>query len=262
VDAAPAPVLTWLSGQAAVMHHVYFSDTRDAVEQRAAGADKGEVADPTFSPGALANATTYFWAVDELIAGGGTKAGAVWTFTTYLPVDDFESYDDEPDKGTRLYETWVDGLTNGTGALAGYMTAPFAEQAIVHGGTQSMPLDYNNIKAPFYSEAERQFATAQDWTVGEVGTLVLFIRGKSGNGPTPLYVVVTDASNRAATVVHPDSAVVGTARWIEWKIPLTSLADVNLAKVKKIAVGLGDRAATQPGGKGLIFVDDIRLAKP
>ena len=36
--------------------------------------------------------------------------------------------------------------------------APFAEQTIVHGGKQSMPLDYNNVKTPFYSEAEREFA--------------------------------------------------------------------------------------------------------
>ncbi len=261
VDAAPASVLTWLPGQAAVKHHVYFSDTRDAVEQRAAGADKGEVADATFTPGNLANATAYFWAVDEVIATGGTKAGPVWTFTTYLPVDDFESYNDEPDKGTRLYETWVDGLTNGTGALAGYMTAPFAEQTIVHGGKQSMPLDYNNVASPFYSEAEREFATAQDWTVGEVSTLVLFVRGKSGNGPAPLYVIVTDASNHTATVSHPDAAVVVTAKWTDWKIPLTSLTGVNLAKVRKIAIGVGDKANPKAGGAGLIFIDDIRVTK-
>ena len=261
-DAAPTPVLTWLPGQAAIEHHVYFSDSRDAVQQRAAGVDKGEVADTTFSPDALAGATTYFWAVDELIAGSTTKAGPVWTFTTYLPVDDFESYNDEPDKGTRLYETWIDGLTNSTGSLVGYMTAPFAEQTIVHDGKQSMPLDYNNIKSPFYSEAEQEFATVQDWTVGEVSTLVLFVRGKSGNGPAPLYVVVQDASNHTATVSHPDSAVVGIAKWTEWQIPLTSFTGVNLARVKKITVGLGDRTAPRPGGAGLIFVDDIYVRKP
>jgi len=261
MDAAPTPVLTWLPGQAATKHHVYFSDTRDAVQQRAADADKGEVTDPTFSPGALAAATTYCWAVDELIAGGTTKAGPVWTFTTYLPVDDFESYNDEPDKGTRLYETWIDGLTNSTGSLVGYLTAPFAEQTVVRGGKQSMPLDYNNIKSPFYSEAEREFATAQDWTVGEVSTLVLFVRGKSGNGPAPLYFAVKDASNRTATVIHPDATVVGAAKWSEWKIPLSSLAGVNLAKIKKITIGLGDRTAPKPGGAGRIFVDDIYVRK-
>ncbi len=258
-DASPTPTLTWQPGQAATKHHVYFSDSLDAVQQRAAGADKGEVADATFSPGALAGATTYYWAVDELIAGGTTKAGPVWTFTTYLPVDDFESYTDA--EGSRIYEAWADGLTNGTGSLVGYMTSPFAEQKIVHGGKQSMPLDYNNIKSPFYSEAEQEFATAQDWTVGEVSTLVLFVRGKLGNGPAPLYLTVKDASNKTATVLHPDAAVISTAKWSEWKIPLSSLAPVNLAKVKKITLGLGDKANPKAGGAGLIYVDDIRLIK-
>jgi hypothetical protein len=95
VDAAPTPMLTWQPGQAATKHHVYFSDTLDTVQQRAAGADKGEVADATFAPGALAGATMYFWAVDELVVSGGTKAGPVWSFSTYLSVDDFEATDDE-----------------------------------------------------------------------------------------------------------------------------------------------------------------------
>jgi hypothetical protein len=259
VDAAPAPTLTWQPGQAAIKHHVYFSDALDAVQQRAASADKGEVTETTFSPDALAGATTYFWAVDELTAGGGTKAGPVWSFSTCLSIDDFESYTD--DEGSRIYETWVDGWTNNTGSTVGYVQAPFAERAIVHGGNQSMPLDYNNLKTPFYSEAEQEFATAQDWTVGEVSTLVLFVRGKLSNGPAPLYFVVKDASNKTATVLHPDATVIGTAKWSEWKIPLTSLSGVNLARIKKITIGLGDKANPKAGGAGLIYVDDIRLIK-
>ncbi|MCL5281235.1 MAG: LamG domain-containing protein [Planctomycetes bacterium] len=258
-DASPVPTLTWQPGQAATKHHVYLGDTLDAVQQRAAGTDKGEVADATFSPGALAGATTYFWAVDELIAGGATKAGPVWTFTTYLPVDDFESYTDAA--GSRIYETWADGLTNGTGSLVGYMTSPFAERTIVHGGQQSMPLDYNNIKSPFYSEAEQEFAAAQDWTVGEVSTLVLFVRGKLDNGPAPLYLTVKDTSNKTATVLHPDATVIGAAKWTEWRIPLASLAGVNLAKIKKIIIGLGDKANPKTGGAGLIYIDDIRVSR-
>jgi hypothetical protein len=259
-DASPTPMLTWQPGQAAIKHHVYFSDNLDAVQQRAAGADKGEVTATTFSPGTLAGATTYYWAVDELVAGGGTKAGAVWTFTTYLPVDDFESYTDA--EGSRIFDTWIDGYTNGlSGSTVGNFTAPFAEQTVVHGGKQSMPLDYNNVKAPFYSEAEREFVAQQDWTVGEVSTLVLFVRGKLGNSPAPLYVAVKDASNRTATVAHSDATVVGTAKWAEWKIPLTSLTGVNLARVKKISIGVGDKAKAAAGGHGLIFIDDIRLTK-
>ena len=66
-------------------------------------------------------------------------------------------------------------------------TPPFAEQKIVHGGKQSMPLDYNNVKSPFYSEAEREFAPAQDWTADGVDTLVLYVRGQRINKAAPLY---------------------------------------------------------------------------
>ena len=35
-------------------------------------------------------------------------------------------------------------------------------QTIIHGGKQSMPFEYNNIKTPFYSETERTFDTPLD----------------------------------------------------------------------------------------------------
>jgi hypothetical protein len=82
-----------------------------------------------------------------------------------------------------------------------------------------MPLDFNNIKTPFYSEAEREFAPTQDWTAGGAGTLLLYVRGKSANGSTPVYVRVEDAAKNAALVVHPDSAFAATTKWTAWRIP-------------------------------------------
>jgi hypothetical protein len=238
---------------------VYFGDSNDAVSQGAAGTDKGELADPNFKPGALESLTTYYWRVDETVATGGVKTGPVWTFTTCLPVDDFESYTD--DEGSRIYETWVDGWTNGTGSTVGNTQAPFAEQTIVHGGKQSMPLDYNNVNTPFYSEVEREFAPVEDWTAGDVTTLALYVRGRSGNAPAQLYVVVEDASKKVGIVAYPDTAVTSAAAWTQWKIPLSSFADVNLAQVKKLYVGLGDRTTPTAGGTGRIFIDDIQLTK-
>jgi hypothetical protein len=261
VDVSPKPLLTWQPGQLASQHRVYFSEKSADVNTAAPTADKGQVKDPNFAPGELAPVATYYWRVDEIVFDGTVRAGKVWSFTTHLPVDDFESYNDEEGKGTRIYETWIDGWSNKTGSTVGNTTAPFAERTMVHGGKQSMPLDYNNIKAPFYSEAEREFATAQDWTVGGAGTLILSIRGRTGNSPTPLYLAIKDASNRTATVIYPDAAVVGSANWTEWKVPLSSLPDVSLARIKKITIGLGDKADPKAGGAGRIFIDDIRIAK-
>jgi hypothetical protein len=259
--ASTTPTLTWMSGTGAVKHHVYFGDSLDAVTQGTAETDKGVLTDATFAPAALESLTAYYWRVDEILTGDAVKTGPVWSFTTTLPVDDFESYTDE--LGSAIFDTWIDGLTDGlSGSVVGYAQAPFAEQTIVHGGLQSMPLDYNNVASPFYSEAQREFATAQDWTAGGIDTLVLYVRGRLINDAAPLYIVLTDSANHSGTVANPDTAVVTATKWTEWKIPLADFAGVNLAKVKKIAIGVGDKANPAAGGTGRIFVDDIQLAKP
>ena len=257
-----APTLTWMAGQGGIQHHVYFGDNLDAVTQGAAATDKGvlDMANTTFAPGTLESLTTYYWKVDELKLGNAVTAGPVWKFTTCLPVDDFDTYTDET--GNSVFDFWVDGITNNNGSMVGYATAPFAESKIIHGGTQSMPFDYNNTVAPFYSEAVREFGSAQDWTAGGADTLVLYVRGGLANSPAPLYVALEDASKHVGTVVHPDLAVVKSLSWIEWKIPLSSFTGVNAAKVKKMYIGVGDRASPVKDGTGLIFIDDICVTKP
>ncbi len=259
---SPGATLTWLPGAGALKHHVYFGESLEAVQQGAAEVDRGTSTETRFAPGTLESLRTYYWRVDEIGAADAVKTGPVWSFTTYLPIDDFESYTDDLAAKTTIFDTWIDGLTNGlSGSVVGYPTAPFAEQKIVHGGKQSMPLDYNNIKSPFYSEAQREFTPAQDWTVGDASTLVLSVRGRFGNGPASMYLAIKDASSRTATVIHPDAAVVSATRWSEWKIPLSSPAGVNLAKVKQITIGLGNKADPKAGGAGRIYIDDIYVTK-
>ncbi len=260
-DASPAPTLTWMPGAGATKCQVYLSDSLDAVTQGAAEADKGmfEINSTTFDPNTLEPLTTYYWRVDSVV-GADVKTGPVWTFTTYLPIEDFESYTD--DEGNRIYETWIDGWTNLTGSQVGYTEAPFAEQAIVHGGGQSMPLDYNNIDSPFYSEAERMFEPTQDWTVSDANTLVLYVRGKPGNAAAPLYVGLEDASEHVATVAHPDPAAVNMPKWTAWRIPLSDFAGVDPSSVKKMYLGVGDRDNPQAGGTGRLMIDDIFVTRP
>jgi len=259
-DVPPTGTLTWMAPAGTTEHHLYLSDSVEAVTQGAAGADKGTLTETTFALTGLESLTTYYWRVDETVSGGSVKTGPVWSFTTTSPVDDFESYTD--DEGSRIYETWIDGWTNGTGSTVGYSNAPFAEQKVIHGGKQSLPLDYNNIATPFYSEAVREFASTQDWTAGGADTLILYVRGRAGNSQAPLYVTLEDASKHVATVVHPDAASVTATQWTQWRIPLSGFTGVNLAKVKKLSLGVGDKANPKADGTGLIYVDDICLAKP
>jgi hypothetical protein len=446
---SPNLTLTWQPGQSATKHHLYLSDSLDAVTQGAASDDKGVLADATFAPAGLQGATTYYWRVDEVV-GTTVRPGDVWSFTTFILVDDFESYTDV--KGSEIFSTWIDGFTNGlSGSTVGNLTAPFAEQTIVHGGKQSMPMDYNNIKSPFYSEAELDFAPVQNWTTNDVNALSLWVRGNpvsfvdkgneaftigasghdiwdaaddfrfvykklSGNGSvtvkveslvntngwakagvmirdsltpgsamaymiqsvsngvsfgwrltaggTPnsatqaaivapqwvkltrtgnaftaqysadgkawkdvvdatgkpvsttitmgasiyiglcvtshdatltttaqlssaattggvtgawqpmwiganadltnsaasLYVAVEDSTGKVAVASNP--ALVNAAAWTQWKVPLSSLTGVNLGKVKKLYVGVGDRKSPVPDGSGRIYIDDIQVTRP
>jgi hypothetical protein len=195
-----APNLKWLAGQDAIQHHVYFSDNKAAVVDGTADADKGVVNDPNYAPGELVAAGTYYWRVDEVGFDGTELPGNVWTFSTLLPIDDFESYTNEV--GTRIFQTWVDGWGytepapgnsgNGTGAsvghdiwAAGTLYTTIAETRTVHGGVQAMPLDYNNVNAPYYSETERTWTEPQDWTTNEVNTLTLYVRGQARDFDIP-----------------------------------------------------------------------------
>ncbi len=174
-------VLSWRSGREAASHQVSFDIDQQAVIDGTAPVQT--LSQNRFDPGALSLGTTYFWKVTE-VNDAETPAvwpGDLWSFSTreYLVVDDFESYNDEQGMDTRIYETWIDGWAAATknGATVGNWDPPFAEQTIVHGGKQSMPMDYNNTDSPFCSEAYREFAPVQDWTVNGADTLSLWVRG-------------------------------------------------------------------------------------
>ncbi|MCX5644525.1 MAG: discoidin domain-containing protein [Phycisphaerae bacterium] len=170
--------LNWRPGREAGSHQVFFGTDPNAVANGAASAKT--VADHAFAPGTLNLGTTYYWKVDEV--NTATYLGNVWSFTTqeYGVVDDFESYNDDDQ---RIYDAWIDGYTDGkSGSLVGYLTATngtFAETTVIHGGKQSMPFEYNNVKAPYYSEASRTFEATQNWTTNGADTLSLYFRGRA-----------------------------------------------------------------------------------
>ncbi|MEN6333528.1 MAG: discoidin domain-containing protein, partial [Phycisphaerales bacterium] len=185
-------VLTWRAGREAGSHNVYFGTDQQAVTDGTA--PMKTVAGASFDPGPLTLGTTYYWKVAE-VNQAETPAvweGGVWSFTTrqYVTVEDFESYTD--DEGSRIYQTWIDGLTTqDSGSTVGYIDAPFAERTIVHGGKQAMPFEYNNVGDYQFSEGRREWDSGQDWTVNGADTLTLFFRGNPINFAQPAPGSVT-----------------------------------------------------------------------
>jgi hypothetical protein len=177
-------------------------------------------------------------------------------------VDDFESYTDNMDEEEAIFQTWIDGIDNNNGSIVGYMEAPFAERIIVRGGEQSMPFFYDNGWAPYYSEAERTWDTPQDWTTGEADMLTLCFLGMPDNSPLPFYVAVEDSAGHVAVVPHPDPGAVLVTEWQRWLVPFADFPGlgVDMASVKKLILGIGNRDNPQLGGYGIIYIDDITLA--
>jgi hypothetical protein len=208
----------------------------------------------SYAPASLEFGTTYFWQVNE-VGGAGPYEGELWSFTTqeFATFEDFEAYNDDDN---RIYDTWIDGWVNNTGSQIGYEVSPFAEKKIVHGGKQSMPFIYDNASSPFYSEAEQEFATAQNWTVSGADSLCLWLQ----DAPANLYVTVQDSAGKSATVTNPPAAVAG--QWVQWTIPFSNLTGVNMSRVKKMMIGVGNKAAPAAGAAGTVFIDDIGFGRP
>ena len=285
IDVTHTAILTWSPGYKAARHEVYFGTDAETV----ANADTSspeyigsrDLGSESYEPGELLWNTTYYWRVDEVndLASGSPWIGYVWNFTTgdFLVVDDFEGYDA---RNSQIWWAWKDGLGyaahddepaypgNGTGSAVGdETTSSFTEERIVHGGSQSMPLFYDNNKqgSKNYSEAELTLRAPRDWTASDVEDLSLWFRGDLTNAAEPLYVAVTDMSGTVVVQVHDDPQASQADAWQEWIIPLQTLVDqgTHLTDVDRIAIGLGTRGnTTVPGGSGKMYFDDIRLYRP
>ncbi len=198
VNVKPTQVLTWRSGALAASHEVYFGKEADAVKNATKASPEYKATkargDESYDPGKLTLLTAYYWRVDEVngVNPDSPWKGNVWSFTTgdFFVLDDFEDYDAG---ANQIWYSWHDGLGygtpanppyfagNGTGAAVGdETTASFTEETIVHGGKQSMPLNYDNNKQGFakYSQAELSLAVQRDWTEEGVGELSLWFRGR------------------------------------------------------------------------------------
>ncbi len=199
------PTLTWNPGALAASHELYFGIDLNAVKNATKSSPeyKGTRAlgDESYDPGVLTLETTYYWRIDEVNNPNPDSPwkGNVWSFTTgnFYVVDDFESYNDidPPDPASnRIFDNWIDGFgTTNNGALVGNDLPPYAEQAIVHGGGQSMPYRYdNNGKS---SEAVLTLTAPRNWTTEGISELSIWFRGNSASvgsfveGPAGTYTM-------------------------------------------------------------------------
>jgi hypothetical protein len=265
MDVERTPVLSWTPGIYAASHQLYFGTDKDAVRNADTTSPEFKatmaLGAESYDPGKLQWYTTYYWRIDEVNDTNPDSpwTGNVWSFTTadFIVIDDFEDYNDYPPD--EIFSTWIDGWEVPTnGSLAGHPDPPFAETDNVHGGSQSMPLYYDNNF--MYSEATMTLVSVRDWTEENVGVLSLWFYGDAANAAERMYV----ALNGSAVVYHgnPNAALIEA--WTEWRIDLQEFAaqGVNLYNVNTITIGFGDKNNLQAGGSGMVLFDDIRLYRP
>ncbi len=243
------PILSWQAGREALQHDVYLGADYESVLRACpctSSVYRGRQSQTTYDPGGLAPGT-YYWRINEVnvVNSASPWMGCVWSFTIEAAcavlIDNFESYNPlHP-----IQSTWT-----------GTPLPVVLEQTIVHGGAQSIALDYDNRSAPYYSEAQPPLSLSTNWTRQGVTTLSLWFRGHPGNSVGSLYVRAEDSSGRLAFVINPDAQAVLTDTWMRWQIPFVQFTNVDFSRVQEVAIGVG-RAL--PDGTGSIYIDDICL---
>ena len=252
-DVDVATSLNWHPGRGAATHDVYLGTDAAALEL------VDSVSEPECVPNDLEFGRTYYWTVSEVNEADEVSIweSPTWNFTVqeFALIDGFEDYDDEDNA---IFDTWIDGWVNGSGSTVGHLTEPFAERSIVNTGRQSMPLEYNNTGAPFYSEAEFDLGGA-DLTTGGAVSLRLFFHGDAANVAETLYVAIEDSAGNVGVAAHPDPDAALADSWQEWVIPYSELTagGVDLSRAAMIYIGLGDRNNPTAGGTGMVFIDDV-----
>jgi regulation of enolase protein 1 (concanavalin A-like superfamily) len=109
-----------------------------------------------------------------------------------------------------------------------------------------------------FSSVSTTGSVSGQWQTADLG-----VPQASGNAPEAFYVALEDSSGKSKGVSNPDKTVIATGAWQQWDIPLSQFtsAGVNLAAIKKMVIGVGDRAAPQAGSAGKLYIDDIRLTR-
>jgi hypothetical protein len=237
--------LSWVEAAFSTSRQLWFG--KKGAMQKVAPNPAGK----SYDPGPLEFGQTYQWRVDQ-VGAASTVTGHVWTFTTVQcqPVDDFESYAND----AAIESAWVHNI----GGAYHYV---FVETGTVSQGAKSMRLEYQNQYDPFLTEATRTFSSPQDWTGNGVKALSLAFRGDDVNVEQPMFIRLEDGAGKTAVVTHPYTYAVQSEPWRQWDIALEEFGGVNLAAIKKITIGIGNRTNSGQAveDRDVVYIDDIRL---
>jgi hypothetical protein len=252
-------VLSWTPGETAASHDVYFGEDFNDVNTATPDSDlfKGNQMETTYPLDGLTFGKTYFWRIDDINDAdpNSPRKGDIWSFVTsdHRIVDDFESYNDIPagEEGSNLvFLTWIDGYDNPStnGSTMGYSFGASMETDIVHGGSQSAPLTYNNNTASISEVTVNpgDLEIGSDWTIDSPSTLSLWFYGDQFNSSSDRMYITINGEKRTY------SGNLTQVEWQEVTVDLLTLG-VDLANVTSLTIGF------ESSGSGKVIADDVRL---
>ncbi len=256
-------ILSWTPGTDSNSHDVYFGTDYSTVADATTSSGEFETNQGANShnPGAMTFGRKYYWRIDEVnVAAGTFVKGNVWAFTIapYYPVDEFNSYVNQ----AALWAVWNDYFVNGTQASV----SPESDANFTEDGDALKYLYENNL-SPYYAEAYADvcdLGLTKNWTHSGLEALALSFMGEADNAIEPMYVALTDGSNRTGKVFYPDANELNK-QWKgfqEWNIELSEFVaanSVDVTDVTRITLGFGDKSA---GGSGYVYFDNIKLYPP
>lgn len=133
---------------------------------------------------------------------------------------------------------------------------PMDNDVLIGLGVASRYVDVSTIAE--FSNISTTGTVTGSWQVKGVGI------EQPNNDPAPLYVTLEDRSGEQTTVIHPDSDAVTQISWQPWNIPLTAFSSkgVDISRINRMAIGIGDPSQAPTGDKGLVYFDSIQWGHP
>jgi len=147
--------LGWTGGFGSKLHTVYFGDNLDDVSNAAGGLPQGS---PTYTPGPLEMAKTYYWRIDEFDATDTFK-GDIWSFLTEGAVGSPAPAKGSVDVAQTPVLTWVPGV--------------FADTYEVYFGTDEASLELKGSGGPgseSFEPGQLEWNTTYYWRVDEANS--------------------------------------------------------------------------------------------